>query len=140
MECRAHTLIAAVTLLAEGRVLLVKYKNMPDQQRGWFLPDDGLLDLEHPGDAAKRILKSQLNLSVPELHLSHIESFKGMDRSWHLIFHYRVELDKAMLLAPSENVESMEWFALGQLPARSEIAHHGWAIDVINEIMGKRTP
>ena len=51
-------IIADVTLLQEGKVLMVKYsdKNKYDHQSGWFLPDDLVSHGEHPEDAASRIL------------------------------------------------------------------------------------
>lgn len=137
--CRIHKLIADVALVAEGRVLLVKYAdtNKYDHQRGWFLPDDLLAHLEHPEHAATRILNEQVNLSVPQVRLSHIESFKGRDGSWHLAFHYKAELDKALPLTPSADIEAAEWFALDHLPSRSEVAHHGWALEVIREALAR---
>ncbi len=124
-----HTLIADVILLAEGQVLLVKYKQAEkyDKQTGWFLPNDSLLEFEHPQDCARRVLKEQLGLTHIELHLSHIESFKGNDGSWHLAFHYKSELEKKPSITPSDQLLTAEWFPLDQLPDRSEVAHHGWA-------------
>ena len=134
MDCKVHTLIADVILLAGGEVLLVKYKevNKYDHQSGWFLPDDALHHLEHPQDTARRILKEQLGLlSHLDLHLSFIESYKGNDGSWHLAFHYKAELDHKPEITPSDQLQSAQWFALDQLPDRSEVAHHGWARTVI---------
>jgi len=115
---------------------LVRYKNANkyDHQAGWFLPDDTMAHLEHPDQAAKRILKEQLNLSVSKLSLNHIESFKGNDGSWHLVFHYEAELDKIPVLNPSKDLEIAEWFALDILPPQNEVAHHGWALGIIKAI------
>ncbi len=136
-KCDLHSLIADVALLVEGRVLLVRYKdiNKYDHQQGWFLPDDALKHFEHPDQGAKRILKEQLGLSVPEAQLSKIESFKGNDGSWHLAFHYKAEFDKAPPVKPSEDLAGTEWFELGKLPERSEVAHHGWALAVLRDII-----
>jgi ADP-ribose pyrophosphatase YjhB (NUDIX family) len=127
--CSVHTLITDVILLAEGQVLLIKYKQAEkyDNQTGWFLPNDSLSDFEHPQDCARRVLKKQLGLTHIELHLSHIESFKGNDGSWHLAFHYKAELDKKPSITPSDKIQVTEWFPVDQLPDRSEVAHHGWA-------------
>jgi hypothetical protein len=69
MECTVHKLIADVAVFAEGRVLLVKYRDTGryDGQEGWFLPDDFLEHLEHPDDASRRILDEQIGVaaSVP---------------------------------------------------------------------------
>lgn len=136
MPCEQHSLIADVALLAEGKVLLVCYKdiNKYDHQRGWFLPDDALNHLEHPEEGAKRILKEQVRLPIARPALHHIESFKGNDGSWHLAFHYKLELPKIPKLAPSADIEKAEWFDLRNLPPRSEVAHHGWALGAIRKI------
>jgi len=128
-NCTIHTLIADVILLAEGQVLLVKYKEAEkyDKETGWFLPNDSLSEFEHPQDCARRVLKEQLGLTHIELHLSHIESFKGNDGSWHLAFHYKAELEKKPAITLSDQIEVAQWFPLDQLPDRSEVAHHGWA-------------
>lgn len=132
-NCSVHTLIADAILFAEGDVLLVKYKQAEkyDKQTGWFLPNDSLLQLEHPQDCARRILKEQLGLTHIELKLSFIESFKGNDGSWHLAFHYKAELDKKPPITSSDQLQAVEWFPLQQLPERSEVAHQGWARTII---------
>lgn len=136
MTCDLHTLIADVALLADGKVLLVRYKdtNKYDHQKGWFLPDDALAHLEHPGKAAARILKEQLNFSEAAPLLHHIESFKGNNGSWHLAFHYQAELDEIPVLKMSNDLEAAEWFPLDTLPGKSEVAHHGWALGIIKTI------
>src|SRR6266567_4318805 len=56
VECM-HSLVCDLGVLAEGSVLLVRYRDMAkyDGEAGWFLPDDVLHHLEHPGRAAERI-------------------------------------------------------------------------------------
>lgn len=130
-------MVADVALLAGAKVLLAQYKdvNKYDHQHGWFLPDDALNHFEHPETGAKRILREQLNVTVPSLTLDFIESFKGDAGTWHLAFHYKANLEKAPPVKLSEDVKSAEWFPLNQLPDRSEVAHHGWAISVLREMM-----
>ncbi len=129
-------LIADIAILAEGDVLLVKYKdkNKYDHQKGWFLPDDLLKDFEHPDDAAIRILHEQLKISDVNVQFDHIESFKGNDKSWHLVFHYKIELPKAPDVTADENIEFYDWFDLDKLPDKNEVAHHGWALYTLEEI------
>jgi len=137
-ECRVHKLVADVLVLAQGRVLLVRYNDVKkyDGQEGWFLPDDYLAYAEHPRDAAKRILRDQVSLDTNDIALSYIESFGGEDGgAWHLIFHHKVELDQIPGMTPLTNVRAAEWFPLEHLPERSSVAHEGWAIDVIGEIV-----
>ncbi len=139
--CNIHKLVADVFVQAEGKVLLVKYNNVEkyDWQKGWFLPDDTLQLSEHPLEAGKRILKEQAGLDATGIGLSFIESFGGKEGdAWHLIFHHRVELDKIPAMTPSANVKSFEWFPVDKLPGRETVAHGGWAIDVIQEIINKK--
>ena len=138
-ECHVHSLIADVAVLTDDRVLLVKYTdvNRYDHQEGWFLPDDGLRHLEHPEAGARRILNEQLGLTVRRPALGNIESFRGNDGSWHLAFHHSVAFEKAPPIQPSEDLLAAEWFDLGKLPPKSEVAHHGWALSVIRNLMAK---
>jgi len=137
-ECRTHTLVADVALFAEGHVLLVRYRDMAkyDNESGWFLPDDELEYLEHPERAGTRIMKEQLGLLAPKPRLDHIESFKGNSGAWHMSFHNKVDLDRMPRLKPSNALAETEWFELRKLPVRNEVAHHGWALHVL-ETMAK---
>jgi len=137
-ECRTHTLVADVALFVEGHVLLVRYRDMAkyDNESGWFLPDDELNYLEHPEGAGTRILKEQLGLTGLKPRLDHIESFKGNSGAWHMSFHNKVDLDRVARLKPSNGLAEAEWFELKKLPARAEVAHHGWALHVL-ETMAK---
>ena len=136
-SCGVHKLISDVSVMAEGKVLMVRYADTEkyDNQQGWFLPDTLLSDLEHPEEAAHRVLADELGLAGSSPELSHIESFKGNDGTWHLAFHYTVKLDRAVELSPTDNVKESRWFPLDQLPARSEVAHHGWALGVLKKIV-----
>ena len=137
-ECKIHKLVADVLVLAERQVLLVSYKDVKnyDGQKGRFLPDDYLAYFEHPHEAAKRILREQVGLDAKDIALSYIESFGGEDGgAWHLIFHHKVELDKIPSVTLSSNVRAAEWFPLDNLPERESVAHGGWAVDVIGEML-----
>ncbi len=125
-------LVADIALFAGDRVLLVRYRDVRkfDGETGWFLPDDCLRRLEHPEDAAKRILREQVGLGAPRLRLGLIESFEG-NGAWHLIFHYEGHVEGEAQLTPGENTAHAEWFRLTELPDRSELAHEGWALDVL---------
>ena len=137
-ECRVHTLVADVAMFAEDQVLLVRYADMAkyDKQSGWFLPDDELNYLEHPEHAGARILEEQLGLSRSKPRLDHIESFKGDSGAWHMSFHNRLTLDRMPRLKPSNSLAEAEWFESKKLPARADVAHHGWALHVL-ETMAK---
>jgi ADP-ribose pyrophosphatase YjhB (NUDIX family) len=134
MECRVHKLVADVAVLSGGSVLLVKYRDTSryDGQKGWFLPDDSLEREEHPDEAGKRILRDQVGLTDVSASLHHVESFGN--GAWHLIFHYAVELPEGADPMPSENVAAAEWFPLDSLPDPDDVAHHGWALDVLEQI------
>lgn len=133
-DCTVHKLVADLAVFAEDRVLLVRYKDAGryDGQRGWFLPDDYLRHEEHPDEAAKRIAKEQTGRDLPNPELSHVESFGN--GAWHMIFHYRADVKRAYPVAPNGNVAIAEWFALAKLPRRNDVAHGGWALDVIRTI------
>ena len=133
-ECNIHRLIADVAMFVGQRVLLVTYKDVTryDGQRGWFLPDDFLAYAEQPEAAAKRIGKEQTGLSLLTVRLNHVESFGN--GAWHVIFHYRADVGKAPPLALGPNIAAAEWFLRSKLPERSAVAHHGWALDVLDEM------
>ncbi len=133
MQTHNVKLIADVILTARGRVLMVRYRDSASQdgESGWFLPDDLMRELEHPEDAARRILDDQLGLADPGLALSHVESFRGKDRSWHLAFHYLANLGEEPALSPAARLSSAEWFPRDTLPDPADVAHHGWGLDVI---------
>ncbi|MEX1143616.1 MAG: NUDIX domain-containing protein [Anaerolineales bacterium] len=135
-EKQEFSLIADVALLHERKVLLVKYQDVEefDGQTGWFLPDAAIRYLEHPEKAATRLLREQLGLEPIPLELDHIESFRGRDGSWHLAFHYRSALKKAPTLAASKVIAAQEWFSLDQLPSKDSVAHHGWALSVLQNM------
>ena len=124
-------LVADVFLRAKGRTLLVRYANPQkyDGQTGWFLPDDFLQHGEHPADAAARILRDQVGIGHVAPTLDHIESMDGDD--WHLIFHFRADRDWADEPFTSREVAEARWFPLDALPASAEVAHGGWALDLI---------
>jgi hypothetical protein len=63
-----------------------------------------------------------------------MESFTGNDGSWHLPIHYGLFLEKIPHLVLSERILQAEWFPLETLPTRKEVAHHGWALDIVEEI------
>lgn len=136
-----HTckLVADLTLFQNNKILLLRYKNINkyDHQQGWFLPDDLLLNFEHPESAAKRISKEQLGIKPSKLELSYIESFKGNDESWHLVFHFKSNLDEAVTFRLSQDINEAKLFEPKNLPKPEEVAHHGWALAVISRITKK---
>jgi ADP-ribose pyrophosphatase YjhB (NUDIX family) len=135
MEARAK-LVADVALFAGDQVLLVKYEDTSryDGQKGWFLPDDYLGYVEHPSDAATRVVREQTGLEPDDLALADVESFGN--GAWHLIFHFRGSLPEATRPENGDNVAAAEWFPLEALPRAEEVAHHGWALETIAKISG----
>jgi ADP-ribose pyrophosphatase YjhB (NUDIX family) len=128
-------LVADVAVVIADEVLLVRYRDVSkyDGEAGWFLPDDFLLRLEHPDDAARRILREQTGVEPAELRLGEIESFDG--GAWHLVFHYVAGLAEPVEVRPGDNVAAAEWFPIESLPDGAELAHHGWARDVLGRIL-----
>jgi len=136
--CQVHKLVADVCLIADGKVLLVRYRDTSgyDGQEGWFLPDDYLHHSEHPADAARRILEEQAGLQAPEVDLGPLESFEGHGY-WHLIFHYQARLSNPPQATPGRNVLALEWFPLDALPSADDVAHGGWALETLQSILSK---
>ena len=125
MECHKHTLVAQVAALHHSSALLLKYRIAPDDQQGWFLPNDDLHHLEHPERAAMRILKEQTGIDDATLKLAEIESFMGNNQTWHLIFDY-LALTRTMKTSPGNAVAELRWFEIDKLPPPADFAHHGW--------------
>ncbi|RPI17423.1 MAG: NUDIX hydrolase [Ignavibacteriae bacterium] len=132
-------LIADVAFFSENKVLLVKYseQNKYDNVKGWFLPTDQLKNKEHPEDAALRLAKEQLNLKFESFILDNVESFTGHDRLWHMVFHFRIGLKSLPEICPPEDIETFSWFEIDKLPPKIEVAHHGWAIYTIEDMVEK---
>jgi ADP-ribose pyrophosphatase YjhB (NUDIX family) len=130
-RCSLHKLVADVTLVGAGQVVLTRYRDTTryDGQRGWFLPDDYLEHEEHPADAAVRIVRTQLGIEPPPLRLSVIESFGN--GAWHLVFHFHGTMPEAHHLRPGDNVAAATWFSFDSLPPASDVAHNGWALEVL---------
>ena len=124
-NCPRHTLVSHVAVLHHNSALLVKYREMPDGQKGWFLPNDGLKHVEHPEEGAKRILREQVGIEPSTLKLAQIESFVGNNKSWHLIFDFLAfPLSMKIIKAPS--LLEAQWFEMDKLPPATEFAHQGW--------------
>ena len=101
------------------------------------MPDDFLEHGEHPEAAARRILAVQLGIEASRaMRLATVESFAN--GTWHLIFHHRLDLDQQPPISPVPNVAEAAWFDLDALPQRNEIAHEGWALDVIEQLRSAR--
>jgi ADP-ribose pyrophosphatase YjhB (NUDIX family) len=127
-------LVADVALTAADRVAFVRYADTSkyDGERGWFLPDDYLAHGEHPDDAARRIAREQVGLDA-DVRLAEIESFAN--GAWHLIFHYVAAVAEAAPLARGPNVAAAEWHARDALPPAEDVAHHGWALEVLERVL-----
>lgn len=135
VECTVHKLVADVAIVARDNVLLVRYRDTSnyDGQSGWFLPDDHLAHLEHPDDAARRIVRDQTDIAGVEPRLADIESFDG--GAWHLVFHYLSAAEEPSPVAAVGNLAAAEWFPVDALPSASEVAHHGWCLDTLARIL-----
>jgi len=136
MDCTVHKLVADVAVVAQEHVLFVRYRDVSryDGQTGWFLPDDYLAHLEHPNDAARRILREQAGIEAADPDLGDIESFDG--DAWHLVFHYLAQVEEVARVEPQGNVADARWFPLGDLPPAGDVAHHGWGLETLGRILG----
>jgi len=52
-----------------------------------------------------------------------------------LSFHHLAELPSVPDLQPASGVAAAEWFRLDNLPSRSDVAHHGWALSVLKKLV-----
>src|SRR4051812_22798732 len=132
MECK---MIVCTLPMNDGCVLLVKYRDMPDHQEGWFVPHVLLNEKENPADASTRILKDQFGINDAAPSFSHFESFTGRDGSWHLVFHFKSKLSQRESMTNAQNIATSDWFAPDALPPTGEIAHHGWAADIVERCL-----
>ncbi|MCZ6691281.1 MAG: NUDIX domain-containing protein [Planctomycetota bacterium] len=132
MDCK---LIVSIMLFDGGQTLLVKYKAGPDNQTGWFLPNDLLKQYENPEKAAVRIISEQLSWAKLLPRFSHFESFKGQDASWHLVIHFTAQVEEGASITAGESVREARWFELDHLPDRDGVSHHGWALQVISKCL-----
>jgi ADP-ribose pyrophosphatase YjhB (NUDIX family) len=130
MQCNTHTLVAQVAPLHHSSALLVKYRTSPDNQQGWFLPNDDLHHLEHPDHAAKRILREQAGMDEATLKLAEVESFMGNNQTWHLVFDY-LAFTRTMNTTAGNAVAELKWFEIDKLPPPEDFAHHGWGRTVL---------
>jgi ADP-ribose pyrophosphatase YjhB (NUDIX family) len=135
MDCTVHKLVADVALVTGEQALFVRYRDTAkyDGQTGWFLPDDFLAHLEHPDDAARRIVREQTGIDGVEPRLAEIESFDG--GAWHLVFHYVARLEDAVPVTPAGNIAAAEWFRLDALPPAAEVGHHGWGLQTLGRVL-----
>ena len=108
----------------------MKYKVGSDEQQGWFLPNDDLHHLEHPDQAARRILKEQVGIEDATLKLVEIESFVGNNQTWHMIFDY-LAFPRTMRVLLGPTISEAKWFEVDKLPAAEDFAHHGWGRTVL---------
>ncbi len=130
VDDRQCKLVATVSVFSDTEALLLRYATEPDRQGGWFVPNDLIPYAEHPDEAAATILLEHLDLrESPALH--HIESFVGNDRSWHMVFHYLLRLDRRPSLLPGAMIKEARWFPWNALPSAAEVAHHGWSLSIL---------
>src|SRR3989475_11402243 len=118
MDCTVHKLVADVAVLADRQVLLVRYQDTRnyDGQRGWFLPDDYLMFVEHPDEAAARILREPVGMTTPRITLDHVQSFGGGPTAWPLIFHHKAALRHALPAAAAPTLPAPQSVPVPHLP------------------------
>src|SRR6266516_2554341 len=86
--------------------------------------------LEHPDQAAERILKEHVGIEDATLKLVEVESFVGNNETWHLIFDY-LAFPRTMKVSTGPTVSDAKWFEIDKLPSAEEFAHHGWGKSVL---------
>lgn len=140
MTSEVPKIIVNVAVLADHRTLLVRYRHRPDRQAGWFLPHVELASGSDPAAAARAALADQLGLAGTKLWLSHADSFVGNDGTWHLPLTYVAEVDAPddVVRTAGDFVLEARWFLLDDLPPRRDVAHGGWALDLLADLSSRR--
>lgn len=127
-------MIVNVAILTDTKTLFVKYADLPDHQKRWFVSHRTLARGEDPKEVSKLIVTEQLGLPWNvdmKLELHQIQSFIGGDGAWHLSYDYSLHLKEITTPKKAANISAAEWFLLSQPPSRNEVAHHGWALDIV---------
>ena len=106
---------AAVLVEREGRVLLVRRVNEPF--RGlWTLPAGFVNGGEDPAQAAERECLEETGLSVRVTRVHNVVAGKEHPRGADFVIVYHAEVVGGEL-APADDADAAEWFALDALPA-----------------------
>jgi ADP-ribose pyrophosphatase YjhB (NUDIX family) len=114
-----------VELDGNGSVLLAKYD--PDGEK-WWLPGGDMEPYEHPEERVAKILDGLGTLSLQDLQLAFVESFRGR-RGWHIMFNYVAVGAETINLAAD-----VQWFSIEALP---KTKHGGWELEVIKRAIIK---
>jgi ADP-ribose pyrophosphatase YjhB (NUDIX family) len=79
------------------------------------------------------MVKEQVGVELASLDIGFIESFEG-NGAWHIVFHIVGRVEEPSQVVKGMNIAATQWFEVSDLPARSEVAHQGWAIDVVEAL------
>lgn len=115
-----------------GDVLLVQYgpgSETDEEGARWWLPARELEPYEHPDAAARAALEEVAGITVEDLALAGVQSFRGR-RGWHVSFDYRAELRGAP--APDGDIPA----ALHPADALPRTAHGRWERDLVARVLG----
>jgi len=134
---RNAKLIVNVAILTPDRALLVRYGEGHDGEAGWMLADDLLNQGEPPDSAAGRVAREHPGITTAP-KLVFVESFTGGDGTWYIAFNYVAEFTHAVPIKPGPQVAGTGWFMLDNLPERSVMAHRGWALRVLEQVVAAR--
>jgi ADP-ribose pyrophosphatase YjhB (NUDIX family) len=111
-----------VVIRGDGRILFVRD---PDDDR-WWLPGEDLRPYQHPDERAEEVLDEVGGLTCRLLRMVFVESFRGR-RGWHVVFHYRAEVEG------DASDPGAEWFAPDELP---RTAHGAWERKAVERVLG----
>jgi len=103
--------VQGIILNDNNQVLLVQHT----YQKGWYIPGGGVKAGEAVVDALLRELKEEIGLTVysePEFFGIYHNNYKGIN-DYPIVYVVR---NFKLELAKSNEIESMKWFSLEQLP------------------------
>ncbi|MDO6436452.1 NUDIX hydrolase [Cyclobacterium sp. 1_MG-2023] len=114
----AFTADAVVYCVELGKVLLIKRKNPPFEEK-WALPGGFVEKEELPYDACIRELQEETGLGLSEGALIGVFGEKGRDpRGWTVSAAFVFEIDSTQMEKAKAGSDSQEvgWFTLSSLP------------------------
>jgi ADP-ribose pyrophosphatase YjhB (NUDIX family) len=125
--------VVNVVLTHQGRLLLVRYQNMPDQQMGLMLPSAIVSEGGQVQETPNEIIHGQLGMGPMLTRIRDADSFIGRDDTWHVSLTFLGEV-AAEEAKPAAFVAETHWVAPSDLGGL-QLAHSGWTRSIISRVL-----